>query len=387
MDFVKGLEQDIKHTLSVKEARENAINNTPANPLPKTYGVNELAKSLHPIATLAKVKEIKDCTSSSKILVLESLSHKFPYFRAGTFITLSAKTNNNIITRPYSIFSSPKMAMKGILELGIQSAGLFSNYLTNDLKVGDLVVVGEPSGDFYYDNIRDKKNIIAIAGGSGITPFISMAKSIKEGSEDFNLTILYGVKTLKDMMIDPNDYKDPRIKIVPVLSNEDNPNYEHGFINATIIKKYLPKEYSIFACGPNAMYNFLKGELVKLGIDEHKVRFEHNCVKDLCIINPKEYKLIVHIRGDIYNIKAKENETLLIAMEKANLLVPSRCRSGSCGFCHSRLIKGAYLSPKEYEHRRMADLKFNYIHPCSSYPTSDMEIDVPVFDNLKELNK
>ena len=77
--------------------------------------------------------------------------------------------------------------------------------------------------------------------------------------------------------------------------------------------------------------------------------------------------------------REEENETLLNAMERAGLKAPSRCKSGSCGFCHSRLISGEYHVNKEHEYRRQADLKFGYIHPCCTYPESDMEIDVPPF--------
>jgi len=383
MDFVKGIKEDIQNTLTVKARRQQAIENTPANPLPKTYGVNDLAASLHPIATLATIKAIEDCTSNTKIIVLQA--KKFPYFLAGTYCTLSMNINGKVVTRPYSIYSSPKEAMSGVLKVGIQTVSYFSTYITKQAKVGDKVIVGEPSGDFHYDPLRDKKTILAIAGGSGVTPFVSMMKSVLEGSEDFNITLLYGVKTLKDMMINPKDYVDPRIKIVPVLSDEEVKGCEHGFISKDILSKYVNDNVSIFMCGPNAMYKFVNDELSKLGYDLNKVRQEHNCASNLKLDNPLTYNLTVHIRGDVFKIKARQDETLLVAMEREGLLVPSRCRSGSCGFCHSRLIKGSILTPKELEHRRLADFKFNYIHPCSTYPLSDIEIDVPPYDQLKEI--
>ena len=76
-------------------------------------------------------------------------------------------------------------------------------------------------------------------------------------------------------------------------------------------------------------------------------------------------------------IIALENETLLASLERAGIKSPSRCKSGSCGFCHSRLIKGEYYVDPKHESRRSADFKFGYIHPCATYPCSDMEIDVP----------
>jgi ferredoxin len=67
-------------------------------------------------------------------------------------------------------------------------------------------------------------------------------------------------------------------------------------------------------------------------------------------------------------------------MERAGIKAPSRCKSGSCGFCHSRLVRGEYFVDTKHEYRRQADLKFGYIHPCCTYPESDMEIDVPPFN-------
>lgn len=375
-----GVELDVKRTLSMLDNRRKKINDAPATPLKKTYPVNELAKSLHPGFTLAKIKEIKPLTYNTKVITLEA--NKFPFFRAGQYVTVSSIVNGKLTTRPYSIFSSPKEALKGILKLGVQTAGYYSTWFTNEAKVGDQVMVSEPIGDFHHDDIRDKDHIFAVAGGSGITPFYSMIQSILEGSEDFKITVLYGVKTTKDLMIDIN-IKDPRIKIIPVYSEETVDGYPHGFINKDVIKQYLPKDTSIFMCGNNMMYQFVKKELYEMGIDLNSVRSEHNCTPNLKLDNPKEFNLIVHMRDEIYNIKAKENETILVAMERAGLAAPSRCRSGVCGFCHSRLIKGTFLTKVDV--RRIADKQFNYIHPCCSYPTSDLEIDVPPVDALKEV--
>lgn len=378
---------DIEKGLNIAKVRREAIDNAPSTPLPKTYNVNELAKSLHPGMIPAELVEIKNCTKDSKILRFKSISEnkRFPYFKAGEFITISARIGESIVTKPYSIFSSPNEAYDGIIEVAIQDAGFFSHFLTNKLEIGSKVIIGEPSGDFYYDNLRDKKNIVGIAGGSGITPFVSMVKSLLEGSNDFNLTLFYGVRKRENIMYDFSYIDDPRIKVITVLSDEDVPGYEHGFISKDILKKYLPEDYKVFMCGPDKMYEFVSNEFTKLGVDINSIRCEHNCIRKLNIEDPKEYNLIVHLRDKKYTIKACEAETILTAMERAGLYVPSKCRSGFCGFCHSRLISGSYFTNEDNDHRRLADLKFGYIHPCATFPRSDMEIDVPPLDILKEL--
>ena len=373
---------DIKKFLEMANDRRKIVDETPATPLPKTYAVNELSKALHPGVIPSEIISIEEVGNNCKKITLKSTSEnkRFPYFKAGQFVTLSTNVGESFVTRPYSISSSPKEAMKGILEVTVQKAGFFSTYLLEDAKVGDKVVVGEPSGDFYYDTLRDNKNVVAIAGGSGITPFISMIKSLEENSDDFNLTVIYGARTRKDLLIDYKDVKSSKVKLVVVLSEEEAEGYEHGFITKELLTKYLPETYSVFMCGPNAMYKFVKGEFEKLGVDKHSIRQEHNSIGNRVVENPRTFTLKVHMRDKVYEVKALENETLLAAMERAGIKAPSRCKSGSCGFCHSRLISGSYHVDKEHEYRRQADFKFGYIHPCCTYPESDMEIDVPPFN-------
>ena len=372
---------DIKRFQEMVNDRRKIIDNSPSTPLPKTYAINELSKALHPNVIPAEIVSFKEVGRDCKVITLKSTSEngRFPYFRAGQFITLSTRVGDSFITRPYSISSSPFQAMEGIMEVTVQKAGLFSTYLLEEAKVGDKLVVGEPTGDFYYDNIRDKETIVAIAGGSGITPFISMIKSIVEGSDDFNLIVFYGVRTRSDLLIDLDSVNHEKIKVIPVLSHEEVEGYEHGFITKELISKYVPERYSVFMCGPDAMYNFVKEEFVKLGLNRYSIRQEHNSIGNREFVEPKVFKLTVHMRDKTYVIDAYQNETLVAALERAGLAAPVRCKSGSCGFCHSRLVKGEVTIPEKYESRRAADLKFGFIHPCCTYPESDLEIDVPPF--------
>jgi len=89
------------------------------------------------------------------------------------------------------------------------------------------------------------------------------------------------------------------------------------------------------------------------------------------------FRLTVHVGGVTAEVPARAVETVLVAMERANLAPPSQCRSGECGFCRSRLVSGDVYVHPESDGRRAADKQFGYIHPCSSYPTTDLEISVP----------
>ena len=372
--------EDIKRAMSMADKRRQLIEESPATPLVYDYGVNRLARSLHPGIVKAKISSKEQCGSDSCRITLSALQGRFPYFRAGQFITLSSKVNDSFISRPYSLASSPKDALNGKFEIIVQKKGIFADYLINEADIGTELALGEPSGDFYHDDLRDQRHILAIAGGSGITPFISMMKAIIEGSEDFRLTLVYGVRKREMMLIDPDEYKDERIKIVTVLSDEEAEGYRHGFINAEILKEFIDDKTNVFMCGPDAMYSFVSKQLDELGFDRTRIRKERNSIGDRNVEERKTYRLTVHIRDEVYELKARNEETIITAMERAGIPALVRCRNGSCGFCHSRVIKGDYFISRENDFRRSADKKFNYIHPCSTYPESDLEIEIPIFN-------
>lgn len=373
--------EDAKLFTQIVPERRRMIDEAPATQLPTTYAVNELAKALHPGFIPARIAAIREEADDVRTftLVPAGSNKVFPYFRAGQYITLSAKIGASRLTRAYSLSSSPKQALAGIYEVTVRRAGLFSSWLLDQATVGTELTLGEPSGDFCHDNLRDADTVVAIAGGCGITPFRSMINAILEGSEHYCLTLIYGARTRSDIIYrkELEELSDERIRVITVLSDERAEGYEHGFITADILKKYAPESASFFLCGPDAMYRFVEGELKELEIAGKYIRQEHNAVGIRSVDNPRLFALKVHMRDQIYTIPALENETLMVAMERAGVVAPSRCRSGICGFCHSKMIYGAYTVPKEHEYRRAADLKFGFIHPCCTYPDSDIEIDVP----------
>lgn len=357
--------------------REEKLATAPATPLPKTYRVNETSKILHPGNRTAKLVAVEQVTPDTKTYVFET--EKPSMFRAGQYVSVRHEIDGSVVSRPYAISSSPFAALKDRkIAVTVKKAGFFSDWMFERAAVGDEFSLGDPSGDFFHDGIRDSRNVVGIAGGSGITPFYSMAQAIAEGSEDFSLTLLYGARTEKDIAFKKqlDALVGDKFKVVYVLSDEKNPKYEHGFVTAALIGKYAPDDYTVMMCGPQAMYDFAEKELASIGVvGAKRVRKEANCVgtRD---VKPAEYALKVHIKDQTFDVKADARETLLTAMERAGLRVPSKCRAGGCGFCHSRLIGGEYTIAGA-DKRRLADKKFGYIHPCCTYPDSDMEIEVP----------
>ena len=356
--------------------RRKMLEEGSATPLPVSYRVNETARILHPGVQEAELIAVKNETYDMKTYTFK-LSSKM-MFRVGSYVTVGHQIGGSYVSRPYAISSSPLTALeKGVVEVTVKKAGFFSDWMYDNAKEGDKFEIGDPSGFFCYDGIRDEKNVVGIAGGSGITPFVCMARAINEGSEDFALTLFYGARTEKDLAFKQELDKlvSDKFNVIYVLSDEENGKYEHGFVTAELIAKYAPEKYSVFMCGPQAMYDFADKQMEKLGIGGKYVRKESNCVgtRD---VKPQEFTLTVHIRDQVFTVKADSRETILTAMERAGLKVPSKCRAGGCGYCHSRLISGKFTIAGA-DKRRLADSKFGFIHPCCSYPDSDMELDVP----------
>lgn len=370
---------------NLRKNRAEMIASAEAKPLPGTYRVNELAKRLHPAAQYLKIAEIVQETHDAKSFVLvpdeEAGTRELAPFKAGSYINVRTTLAGSVARRTYSLSSSPKEALEGKYRITVKlkEGGFLSAWLHNEAKVGDKLTATEPGGHVTHSGIRDCKKVVALAGGSGITPFMSMAKAIDEGTEGFEMTLLYGARTEADLVFradfDAIAARCPKVKVVYVLSEEQKEGFEAGFITAELIKKYAGAEqFSIYAVGPGAMCDFLDRELPKLGLAQKFIRMERT--EDVCDAGEvKDYTLTVHYRDELHTIPARSDETVLTAFERAGLAVNNKCRVGYCGFCRSRLVKGEYHANR-YERLRIADKQFHYFHPCCSYPMSDMEIEV-----------
>ena len=358
-----------------------------------------LARALHPKRQYLRIEKVtergEDCKSFTLVPNEEKGTTSLAYFGAGKYLTVFETIEGMPITRAYSISSSPKESLEGKYELTIKlvEGGLMSKYIFDTWKKGKSVEVSAPAGNFEYQELRDAKKVICLAGGSGITPFVSMAKAIRDGDEDFEMTLLYGSRNYENILfrkeLDAIAKECDKVKVVHVLSDEAEvkKGTEKGFITADLIKKYAPEneEYSIFICGPQQMYNFLDGELGKLNKEKKYIRHEmfgefHNPASqsDYPDNVPDEVKITVTIQDETYTVVGKTGDSVMQTLEKNKIAVPARCRSGECGFCHSHLLSGKVYVPEALEYRRLADYKFGCIHPCCSFPLTDLEINVPV---------
>ncbi len=374
--------------------RRKAIEAAPAKPLPKTIGTNEKAMFMHPRRQLVRIKDKIPNGPDAVTVVLEKVDGgALAPFRAGQYISVSVSAGETRTTRSYSLCGSPDWAWQGIYHITVKRVeddGFVSQFIQDEWTIGQEIAISAPQGHLYYEPIRDEKKVLALAGGSGITPFVGMAYAIRDGYEDFDLTILFGSRTEETIVyrkeLDELAAACHKIHVVHVLSDEEKPGFEHGFITAELIEKYAAgQKVSLFMCGPQAMYNFLDGEIARLGYDRKHVRRElFGAIKDPWnqpgypeAVKGKRFKAKVIIHDKEYEIPVSADEPLLIAIERAGIAAPSRCRSGECGWCRSRLLSGDVFVPAVTDGRREADKDFGYIHPCSSFPLSDVVLEVP----------
>ena len=385
--------------LSILSDRQKRFNNAKAELSEFSDQAMMIAKALHPKRQYLKVASVlqraDDCKSFTLVPDEERGTKALAYFGAGKYLTVFETVEGMPITRAYSISSSPKDALEGryVLTIKLVEGGLMSRYILDNWDVGTKVEVSAPSGNFEYQPIRDAQKVICLAGGSGITPFVSMANAIADGDEDFELTLLYGSRNYDNILfrdeLDELSKKCDKIKVVHVISDEGSEcpeGTEKGFITADLIKKYAPDDepYSVFLCGPQQMYEFVDKELEKLNLEKKYIRHEmfgefHNpqTQADYPQGVPEKVKITVTIQDKTYIVFGSSSDSVMQILEKNGISAPARCRSGECGFCHSHLISGKVYVPKALEYRRLADYKFGCIHPCCSFPLTDLEINVP----------
>ena len=132
------------------------------------------------------------------------------------------------------------------------------------------------------------------------------------------------------------------------------------------------------------MYNFVDKEIAALGLRRKFVRhelfgeyFNPSKEADYPANVAPEFKVTVRIAGKEQTITAPADVSLLRSLEANGIAAPAHCRSGECGWCHSKLVSGEVYTPKSVDGRREADFIYGYIHPCCAFPISDVTIEVP----------
>lgn len=219
-----------------------------------------------------QVKEIKQETKDTFTLILTP-EKKFK-FKAGQFCFLRIGKGRLHSRHPFTISSSPEDTD---LSFTIKKAGRFTQ-IASELLKGEEVIIDGPFGNFVERD--EKKDLVFIAGGVGITPFMSLIKDHVNNNKTQNIFLLYGSKTENDIIFkkELDNIKEDWFKKVYVLSQDETTSTmcERGRINKEVIEKYIKNINSalFYICGPEAMKDCAKEALVGMGVKKKNIIIE-----------------------------------------------------------------------------------------------------------------
>lgn len=343
---------------------------------------------LHPKRLDLRVSDVITETPSTKTFRLGSPDGTLPPFLAGQYLALFLEIKGIRTSRPYSISSPPNQT--GYYDLTIRRVdnGLVSNFLHNEVKRGAILKTSGPEGHFYYNPLFHDQTMVCLAGGSGITPFMSLLREVVDCGLDREIHLFYGNKTQEEAIFHPDllnlAERFPFFHYYPVLETPSK-GYEGltGFISGEMIRETLSdlEEKTFYLCGPQAMYDFCIPELERLGISRRKIRKEvYGPPVDITQAPnwPKEVKGDQLFRigiKDRDSLEVKAGEPLAASLENQGILVPTLCRSGECSQCRVKIISGRVFEPAGVPVRR-SDRRYGYVHACVSYPLEDLEIEL-----------
>lgn len=380
-DFREDIEgyKDLKEEISVLQ--KYALERTWERGL-----VNRVIERLHPKRLDLVVSEVREETASAKTLRMVSPGGYLPPFQAGQYLNLFVTLAGVRTARPYSIASSP--AQTGYYDITVRRVdeGFVSNYLLDEVKPGDPFESTGPEGHFYYNPLFHGRDLVFIAGGSGITPFMSMIRDVTDRGIDRAIHLIYGSRNPGDIIfgdeLADRASRHKNLTYTPVIS-EPPPSYKGraGFITAALMGELVGdiSGKMFYLCGPEAMYRFCLPELTAMNIPQRRIRREvFGPPKDITAEPEwpkslsKDATVTIALKGGP-TLTALAGEPLIISLERAGIAIPNACRSGECSLCRTKLLSGEVFQPAGVKVRK-SDRRFGYIHACMAYPLTDLEI-------------
>jgi ring-1,2-phenylacetyl-CoA epoxidase subunit PaaE len=339
-------------------------------------------------------KETNDCVSI--VLDIPAALQAQYAFQQGQYLTIKTTINGEEVRRSYSLCSSPldkewRVAIKKV------DGGVFSTYANEVLKAGDTLDVMPPMGKFFTPiQSEQAKQYVCFAAGSGITPILSIIKTVLVAEPLSQVILVYGNRSKASIIFKEqlealkNKYME-RFSLIHVLSREkmDAP-IQSGRITAdkcaalssTLIK--LDQADAFFICGPEEMTLAVRDYLKAQSVDSKKIHVElftsagarakqHQAPKEQADNAPAS-KIIVKLDGRSFDFKLPfEGESILDAALKQGADLPFACKGGVCCTCKAKLIEGEVdmdvnygLEPEEIEQ--------GFILTCQSHPRTEQVV-------------
>ena len=346
--------------------------------------VKESLKYINQDLLELEISDIIVLNNDTKSFRFVSTNNALPRFEAGQYLNVYVNIDGVRTSRPYSL-SSPSNGKYYEITVARVKDGFVSNYMLDNLKVGDKLAANSPTGVFKHQPVFNSKKSLFLAGGSGITPFRAMLLEILNKGEDRDIVLLYGVRNPKVALFHDEFTKlakdNSNFKYYLVVSDENAVwDQERGFIDRKLISRLVPDltERTSFICGPEVMNEFCKAELESFGLLRKQIKREMfggsvDLSKQPGYPNDKDIAKEFNIKIGDRTIKALSNESLLVALERNKVRMNVCCRSGECSLCRVKLVSGDIFLAKGSLQRK-ADEKYGYVHSCKTYPLSDLEI-------------
>jgi len=345
-----------------------------------------------------KVVDVKPETNNCVSVGFEipdNLKKEFSYIQ-GQYLTLRFKINGEELRRSYSICTSPgdttfRIAVKKVKD------GRVSTYINEKLKSGDIVETMVPVGNFFTELHQYNKKVYNLfAAGSGITPIISILKTILLTEPQALVNLFYGNTDessviFKDEIAELITKYDNRLKVFHVFSRPKKTvdvlcsgRLTKEKVTALTEKNVdLNLNNEFFVCGPNEMMLSAKEALEKLKIPKNKIHLEFfgtppDVVKDTknqSMAVPAE--VIIICDGEERVVFVEPHQSILEAALDANLDAPFACRAGSCCTCRAKVVEGKVIMDVNYA-LLDSEVEEGYILTCQSHavtPTLTVDYD------------
>ncbi len=335
------------------------------------------------ILSIKKVTPETHNSVSITFNIPSSLKDRFSFI-PGQYITIQKELNSAEIRRDYSICSSLN---SDEIKIGVKAVegGTFSQYATTNLKVGDELAITVPQGRFNLNPDSDNtKNYMAFAAGSGITPVLSMVTSVLEIEPISKFVLVYGNKTLDDVMF-KNDidtlaetYKD-RFDVHYIFSKSSHDAHLSGRIDAAVVNSmmntYKGTEFAgYFLCGPESMIHVVKETVIKTGVDADKIHFElfttsteDTSNESESLEGESEITILLDDEEETFNMPRKS--TILEQALLKGIDAPYSCQGGICSSCLAKVTEGKATMDKN-SILSEEEVKEGLILTCQAHPTT-----------------
>ena len=330
------------------------------------------------------IQEVKQETANAVSVLFdipEQLKQDFN-FVSGQYVTLQTIINGEEVRRAYSICSTPKSNEIRVAIKAVEN-GTFSQYATTKLKAGDSIEISAPEGRFELKP-EANKNYLAFAAGSGITPILSMVKSVFENESSANFTLVYGNKSVADTIFydELNALKETypnQFKLHYIFSREEVKNQLRGRIDKSVTNYFVKNMYkettfdAAYLCGPEEMINAVSNTLKENYFTEENVFFElftvsinEDALED---VQEGSTTITVLLDDEETTFSMQQTNDILAATLRNDLDPPYSCQGGVCSSCLAKVTEGKAVMAKNAI-LTDSEIEEGFILTCQAHPTT-----------------